>query len=111
MKKKENEATIYEFGSSFAKAFKMIQKANKRRIRKISKAFLQSIFYLGSIVLMVYVGYSKDKDESWSLIDGIKNDQKNQKMESFIYNSDSTNNMISWADFNSLKPLSSQSGI
>jgi len=91
------EATILMFDSSFVKAFEMIQKTKSRCLIKVSRFFLQSIFYLGSIVLMVYVGYSKDKDKNWSLIKEIQHSQKKQKIESSVLSSDSTNFTFSWA--------------
>lgn len=98
-KKVFSEATIFVLGTSLVKAFIMVQKTKSRRLIKIGRVFLQSIFYVGSIVLMVYVGYSKNKDRDWSLIKGIQEDHKNQKIESSVLSSDSTNFTVSWTGF------------
>lgn len=68
----------------------MIQKTNPYRLKEIGKIFLQSFFYIGSIVWMLYVGYSRDRDKDWSLIKVIHSEQKKQKAENFSTGADST---------------------
>ena len=68
----------------------MIQKTKPRRLKMIGRIFLQSIFYLGSIVLMVYIGYSKNRDKNWPFIKEIQDNQEKHRIESSALNSDST---------------------
>ena len=72
----------------------MIEKQKSRQIKKIAKIILQSVFYLGSIVFMVYVGYSKSKDKDWLLIKEFQKSKGNSKNKRSGMSSDSTNSFF-----------------
>lgn len=64
-------------------------------MKKIVKIFLQSIIYLGSISLMIYIGYSKHKDKDWSLLKQIHPNETDSTEEHSVKNPDSSNFVIS----------------